>query len=144
MAATMEGLMASVVALDASPAGVLRSMHGAVVDARIAYPQVLHVEVQDPDGDLWRLSTQGAEWSPSAPQLLIGLSLKDASIDESSGELRCSLSDGSVLKIKPFKFEAPDDPPNWEVITPNGLVLEFGPGLRWQVSSADVPASSRS
>lgn len=136
--------MASVVALDASPSSVLRSMHGAIVDARIAYPHVLHVEVRDSDGDVWQLSTQGAEWSPPDPKLLIGLSLEGSSIDEASGEMHCPLSDGSVLEVKPFRFEAIDDPPNWEVITPNGLVLEFGPGLRWQISSADAPASSRS
>lgn len=136
--------MASVVILDASPANVLRSMHGAIVDARIAYPHVLHVEIRDSDGDVWRLSTQGADWSPADPQLLVGLLLKSASIDEASGEMRCLLSDGSVLEIRPFRFEAVDDPPNWELITPNGFVLEFGPGLRWQISSADAPASSRS
>lgn len=139
----MEGLMASVVALDASPVNVLRSMHGAIVDARIAYPQVLHVEIRDSDGDIWRLSTQGAEWSPSDPASLVGLSLERAGIDEASGEMRCRLSDGSTLEVRPFPFEAIDDPPNWEVITPNGLVLEFGPGLRWQISRADTPASSQ-
>ena len=136
--------MASVVALDASPRTVLRSLHGAIVDARIAYPDVLHVEVKDSDGDVWELATQGADWSPRDPQLMIGLSLEGANIDEASGEMRFSLSDGSALKLSPFRFEAADDPPNWEVITPNGLVLEFGPGLRWQISSADAPASSRS
>lgn len=140
----MEGLMASVVALDASPSSVLQSMHGAIVDAQIAYPDVLHVEVKDSDGDVWQLATQGADWSPRDPQLLIGLFLEDATIDEASGEMRCPLSDGSALELKPFRSKAPDDPPNWEVITPNGLVLEFGPGLRWQISRADAPASSRS
>jgi hypothetical protein len=140
----MEGLMASVVALDASPSSVLRSLHGAIIDARIAYPDVLHVAVKDSDGDVWELATQGADWSPRDPKLLIGLSLEGATIDEASGEMRFPLSDGSALELKPFKFEAADDPPNWEVITPNGLVLEFGPGLRWQISGADAPASSRS
>jgi hypothetical protein len=34
-------------------------------------------------------------------------------------------------------------PPYWELISPDGLVLEFGPGVRWQISSADVPVSAR-
>lgn len=76
--------------------------------------------------------------------MLVGLSLEGASIDESSGEVRSLLSDGSLLEVKPLGFEAIDDPPSWEVITPTGLALEFGPGLRWQISSADAPASSRS
>jgi hypothetical protein len=44
----------------------------------------------------------------------------------------------------PGAREASDDPPNWELITPDGLVLEFGPGLRWQISGADTRVSGRS
>ena len=139
----MEGLMATVVALDASPTSVLRSMRGAIVDARIAYPNVLHVQVRDANGELWRLATQDAEWSPADPAELIGRSIEDAEIEETSGELRCKLSDGSLLDIKPTAAEAEDDPPYWEVISPAGVVLEFGPGVRWQIGSADAPSSLR-
>ncbi len=131
------------VELSASPMTVLHSMRGSIVAARIAYPDVLHVEVKDSRGLLWRLATQDAEWSPADPQQLIGLSVEDASIDEKSGELRCVLSDGSLLDIKPAAAEAEDDPPYWELITPAGLVLEFGPGVRWQISGADTPTASR-
>jgi len=143
MAATMEGVMATVVALDASPTTVLRSMRGPVVDARIAYPDVLHVEVRDSSGGIWRLATQDAEFSPSDPAQLVGRSIEDADIDEESGELRCKLSDGAVLDVKPAAAEASDDPPYWELISPAGVVLEFGPGVRWQISGADSPASRR-
>lgn len=139
----MEGLMATVVALDASPLNVLRSMRGSIVDARIAYPEVLHVEIKDSAGDLWRLATQDAEWSPSDPAELIGRSVEDADIDEETGELRCRLSGGSLLDVKPAAREAEDDPPNWELITPGGVVLEFGPGVRWQIGTADSRTSSR-
>lgn len=139
----MEGRMATVLALDASPLNVLRQMRGSVVDARIAYPEVLHVEVRDSRGDVWRLATQDARWSPSDPTQLVGRSIEDAGIDEGTGELRCKLSDGSALHIEPAKLQADDDPPNWELIAPTGIVLEFGPGLRWQISGADMPASSR-
>jgi hypothetical protein len=135
--------MATVVALDASPTTVLRSMRGSIIDASIAYPNVLHVEVRDPHGELWRLATQDAEWSPSDPAQLVGRSIDDADIDEKSGELRCRLSDGSVLDIKPAAAETENDPPYWELISPAGVVLEFGPGVRWQISGADAPASSR-
>jgi len=135
--------MATVVALDASPATVLRSMRGSIINAHIAYPDVLHVEVRDSRGALWRLATQDAEWSPADPDELVGHSIEDASIDEESGELRCRLSDGSILDIKPAAAEAQDDPPYWELISPAGVVLEFGPGVRWQISSADVPVTAR-
>lgn len=140
----MEGLMATAVALDASPLNVLRSMRGKIVDARIAYPEVLHVEVKDSVGELWRLATQDAEWSPSDPAALVGRSVDDADIDGKTGELRCKLSDGSVLDVRPAAREAEDDPPNWELITPDGLVLEFGPGVRWQIGSADSRPAARS
>jgi|HubBroStandDraft_5_1064220.scaffolds.fasta_scaffold57683_3 hypothetical protein len=143
MAATMEGLMATVVALDASPTTVLRSMRGSIIDARIAYPDVLQVEVRDSSGEIWRLATQDAEFSPADPAQLVGRSIDDADIDEESGELRCRLSDGSVLDIKPAAPETEEDPPYWELISPAGVVLEFGPGVRWQISGADAPTSRR-
>jgi hypothetical protein len=139
----MEALMAAVVALDASPLNVLRSMRGSIVDARIGYPDVLHVTIKDSAGELWHLATQDAEWSPSDPAQLIGRSVEDADIDEETGELRCKLSDGSLLDVKPAAREEEGDPPNWELITPRGVVLEFGPGVRWQIGSADSRASSR-
>ncbi len=135
--------MATVVALDASPTTVLRAMRGAIVGARVAYPDVLHVEVRDPDGALWRLATQDAEWSPADPAQLVGRSIEDATIDERSGELRCRLSDGALLDISPGAAASDDDPPYWELISPSGVVLEFGPGVRWQISGADVPIASR-
>jgi hypothetical protein len=133
--------MAIVLDLDASPTTVLRSMRGSIVDAHIAYPDVLHVEVRDSHGGLWRLATQDAQWSPSDPARLVGHSVDHADIDNKSGELRCRLSDGSVLDIRPAAAEAKDDPPYWELISPAGVVLEFGPGVRWQISSADVATS---
>ena len=138
MAARMEGIMATVVALDVSPIGLLRSLRGQIVGARIAHPEVLHIEVHDARGDLWRLATQDASWSPSDPTQLIGRCIDDAQIDEGSGDLRLWLSDGSKLDIMPTPVDAEDDPPNWELISPTGIVLEFGPGVRWQFSSADA------
>jgi hypothetical protein len=118
-------------------------MRGRVVAAQIAYPNVLHVQIRDSKGDLWRLATQDADWSPADPTQLVERSIEAADIDEQSGELRCRLSDGSALAIKPTAVEKDDDPPYWELISPAGIVLEFGPGVRWQISSADALASSR-
>jgi len=132
---------AAAVMLDASPLNILCFMRGLIVDARIAYPEVLYVEIKDPAGELWQLATQDADWSPSDPAELVGRSVTDADIDAETGELCCKLSDGWVLDVKPAEPEAEDDPPNWELITPGGVVLEFGPGVRWQIGSADSRAS---
>jgi hypothetical protein len=123
-------------------------MRGRIVDARVAYPHVLHVEVRDSRDDVWRLASQDADWSPDAGQLA-GLEIVDAGIDEESGELRCHLSSGSTLKITPASADpsatvgAERDPPYWELISPAGIVLEFGPGLRWQISGADTSPPAR-
>lgn len=135
--------MATVVALDSSPANVLRSMRGSIVDARLGHPDVLHVEIRDSEGERWLLATQDADWAPADPGELIGQSIEDAQIDEETGELVCKLSDGSLLEVKPTRKETDDDPPNWELITPGGVLLEFGPGVRWQISSASEPTSAR-
>lgn len=125
------------VGLDASPANVLRSMRGAIVAARLAYPNVLHVEIRDASGGTWRLASQDAEFAPRDPDELVSRVVEDAEIDAASAELRVKLSGEGSLKVTPARQEASDDPPNWELITPDGLALEFGPGLRWQISSAD-------
>jgi hypothetical protein len=97
---------------------------------------VLHVEVRDPDGALWRLATQDADWTPSDPAALLNHSVERADLDENNGELRLDLSGGSSLKVMPGVHEAEDDPPNWKLLTPDGLALVFGPGGRWQLNRA--------
>ncbi len=135
--------MATSVALDTSPSTILRSLRGQIVDARIAYPEVLHVEVRDEAGELWRFATQDAEFKPADPARLVGQVLEEAKVDPTTIELRCRLSDGSQLVVMPAVEGAADDPPNWELITPDHLTLEFGPGLRWQIGSSDRHVAAR-
>lgn len=141
MAARMGRDMASAVALDTSPATVLAAMRGTVVDARLSYPGVLHVEIRDSRGHLWRLATQDAKWSPTDPVELIGRSVERAEIDRESGRLRCRLSGDTTLDIESAPARDENDPPSWELISPAGLVLEFGPGFRWRISLADARVS---
>ena len=74
-----------------------------------------HVEVRDSGGELRRLVTQDAEFSPPDPAQLVERSIEDAEIDEQSGEPRCRLSDGSALAITPAAAEAQDDRSYWEL-----------------------------
>jgi hypothetical protein len=122
-----------------SPTTVLRSIRGPISDARIAYPDVLHLEVRDASGALWRLATQDAEWTPADPAALVGRSIESAEMD-GAFSLCFGLSDGTVLAIRGAEPAAENDPPSWELIGPDGFVLEFGPGLRWQISKADAPS----
>lgn len=135
--------MASVVALDRSPKNILRAFRGEIVAARVAYPKVLHVEVRDSRDGVWRLATQDAKWRPADPEGLVGRSVEGAAIDGGSGELACRLSGGETLRIVPGARESSDDPPNWELLTPEGVLLEFGPGLRWQIAGPDSRTSPR-
>lgn len=128
--------MATVAAQEASLSSLLGTLRGEIVDARLGYPEVLHVEVRDRDGDRWNLATQDAEWSPADPADLVGQVIRKAEIG-AEGELRCRLSSGAVLAVTPADRASSDDPPNWELITPRGVALEFGPGDRWQISGAD-------
>jgi hypothetical protein len=135
--------MTIVVAEKASLESLLRSLRGEIVDARPAYPEILHVEIRDSDGDLWRLATQDADWSPVEHSVLVGQTIERSEIDEKTGELRCHLASGAVFAVQPAEQEAPDDPCNWELITPGGVALEYGPGSRWQISDANAPAVGR-
>lgn len=135
--------MTIVVAEKASLESLLRSLRGEIVDARPAYPEILHVEIRDSDGDLWRLATQDADWSPVDHSVLIGETIEGSEIDEETGELRCHLASGAVFAVQPAEQEAPDDPCNWELITPGGVALEYGPGSRWQISDANAPPVGR-
>ena len=131
-------LMATVTAQEASLSGVLGSVRGEIVDARLGYPDVLHLEIRD--RDLWRFATQDADWSSDSPADLVGQDMEKADVGD-RGELRCQLSGGSVLVVTPPNRKSDDDPPHWELITPGGVMLEFGSGVRWRISNADVPAT---
>lgn len=129
--------MTTLIPQEASLASVLNSMRGTIVDARLGHPEVLHVEIRDPDGDIWCLVTQDADWSPRDPTDLTGRKIEDVEVGD-HGDLRCVLSGDLVFAVTPSLSESQDDPPYWELITPGGVALEFGPGVRWQISSADA------
>lgn len=114
----------------------LAGFRGLIVDARIAYPEVLHLDVRDDEGELWRFATQDARWSPSDPAELQAKTILDVQIDWATGELRCRLSEGSAFVVFPEPQEEADDPPSWELFTPDGQMLDFGPGMRWRLVDA--------
>jgi hypothetical protein len=64
---------------------VLASFRGLIVDARIAYPEVLHLDVRDDHGELWQFATQDASWAPSDPAELREKSILGAAIDWATG-----------------------------------------------------------
>jgi len=116
----------------------LAGFRGSIVDARIAYPEVLHLDVQDEAGKLWQFATQDASWSPSDPDALRGKSILGADVNWDTGDLQCELTGGIAFTVIPAPQEAPDDPPNWELFMPDGQLLDFGPGGRWRLGDANT------
>jgi hypothetical protein len=125
------------VPLGTSLAAILRSFRGQIADARIAYPEVLHVKVNDEDGGLWRFATQDATFDPQDPESLVGRTLDDTRLDPDTGGFHWRLSGGLRLIVLPAAGEPFEDLPTWELITPDHITLTFGPGPRWQFSPSD-------
>jgi hypothetical protein len=132
-------LMYMAVGLDSSLTDVLADFRGLIVWARMAYPEILHLDVRDDRGETWRFATQDASWHPTDPRELEGLTIESATIDKATGELRCGLSNNSEFIVTPEPQVEDDDPPNWELFTPGRYMLEVGPGASWQVVDATDP-----
>jgi hypothetical protein len=133
--------MGSTRVINASVIDLLASLEGEIVAAGLAYPEVLHVDVRDRSGGRWRFATQDADWTPADPSRLLGLSVLGVEIDEDDGGLRWRLSDESLLEVVPADDAVAGDPPAWELFTPDGVFLAFGPGLRWRFGRADDPVT---
>ncbi len=128
--------MATTHSLITSPAGGLQSLRGEIIDARIAYPEVLHVELRDREDRVWCFATQDADWVPFEIDQLVGQEVREAVIDPDTSALRCRLSGGAVFEVLPAPQADPDDPPNWELIAPDSSTLVFGPGRTWRVCAS--------
>jgi hypothetical protein len=121
---------------DTSPAMLLGRVRGPVTAACLAYPERMHLELTDADGGLWRLATWDAVYSPSDPEVLIGKTVVDASLADRSGVLTVSFSGGTHFTATPTSAED-DDGESWELFTPEGLVLIYGPKGQWRLARAD-------
>jgi hypothetical protein len=122
-----------------SPAELLARVRGIVEDVHPAYPETIHVEVRDGAGDLWRFATHDASYSPSEPEALIGKSVVTADLVGPLGNLTLGFSDGTSFRVTVEPQEAPDDPVNWRLYTPEGLVLRWGPGDSWALKRGSDP-----
>lgn len=122
---------------DTFPAEILNRFRGPVIDARPAYPEVLHLYVRDTGGGEWCFVTQEAEWSPSDPEMFKGKEVVSADVDDCSGRLTIGFSDASLLTVAPDHCGAHDDIEAWELFTPERTILTYGPRKRWQLGRAD-------
>jgi hypothetical protein len=129
--------MSVIVIPDTFPTELLSRFRGPIVDARPAYPEVLHLKVRDAEGGEWWFATQEAEWSPTDPDLLLHKTIVSANFDDASGILTIGFSDASVFTVSPAHEGAFDDLEAWELFTPERTILTYGPRGRWLLGRAD-------
>ena len=140
-AATIEGLVATVVALDAS------ADNRPALDARIRSPMRASLTqmcfmsrfATRAEG-IWRLCHAGcrvvAPPGPGPARRTFG-----RRCPHRQGVRRVALQAGRRLNRSTSGPQRPKQrttPPTAELTSPAGVILGFGPGVRWQVSTADV------
>lgn len=132
--------MLTTASLDASPRRLLRGMRGTIEAASYGYPEVLLLSVRDAQGDLWRFMTEAVSYAPWTPEALVGRAVLDAEIDD-AGTTRITLSGDDTLELVPWPLEdgEDDDVAYWELIAPDDVFLEFGPGISWLIGDARAP-----
>jgi len=114
---------------------------GRITSVRNTFPDTPRIEIRDQHKNTWHLSVLDSSLSSSGTEFLEGETVVETSLSERTGELVFNLSNGSALTVSPNPIESRDDPPNWEVVTPNGWSIEFGPGPKVQIQRADVPVT---
>jgi hypothetical protein len=122
-----------------SPAELMRRFRGRVTKAGLTYPERGRLQVTDAEGGLWRFATWEADYSPTDPEGLAGKTVVSADLDEPGGKLTIGFSDGTTFTVTPIPDEEDDAIENWELFTPEGLVLSYGPWGRWQLGKATDP-----
>lgn len=130
----------SLVTQNTSPADLLGRVRGPVKDARLTYPERVHLEVTDAVGGVWCLATWEAAYSPADPEELNGKTVVSTDLDDRSKVLTIGFSDGTCFTVTPIPDEEDDAIENWELFTPDDLLLSYGPWGRWKLGSADDPA----
>jgi hypothetical protein len=129
----------AVVTPDLSPRDLLSCVRGAVAQARLTYPERVHLQVLDADGGLWLLATWEADYWPADPADLTGKIVVGTSLDETSGALTVGFSDGTRFTVDPIPDDDDDAIENWQLFTPDGFVLNYGPGEHWVLKRATDP-----
>jgi hypothetical protein len=120
---------------DISPAELLARIRGPIVRANPAYPEVIQLRIEDAEGAIWRFSTAYSDFSPSDPEFFLGKVVVDIE-SERSGKLTMRFSDGSEFNVLPEPEEPDDELSTWDLITPDGLSLEFRPRGLWTLRLA--------
>jgi hypothetical protein len=129
----------SAVALDTTPVDLLARFRGQVVATRLPHSKRVYLEISDAGGETWRLVGWEATQSANERGDREGKTVLGATVEDRSGELTVSFSDRSTLTLTPVGDESEDAIEHWEIFTPEGLILAYGPRGRWLLGRADDP-----
>jgi hypothetical protein len=127
-----------------TPTDLLSRFRGQVFAADPGYPEVLLLKVRDDKGGQWWFSSDYAEYSPSDPSVFLGKTVAAADIHPSGG-LTVGFSDGSSLEVRPIPLppgDSGEDLETWDLIAPDGLIVNYGPGERWTLEELGHPPCS--
>jgi hypothetical protein len=129
----------SATSLDTTPVHLLARFRGLVVNTRLPHSKRTYLEVKNDEGGTWRLVSWSTASSKSGAGNNDGKTVVGATVDDRSGVLTVGFSDASFFTLTPVLDDADDAVENWEIFTPEGLVLAFGPRGRWLLGRADDP-----
>jgi hypothetical protein len=121
----------SIVIPDISPAELLAGFRGRIFHSKPGYPERINLKSIDSKGAEWRFSTHDAYYAPSDPEALLDKTVVSVDHEGPLGNLTIGFSDGTSFRVWVEPQEAPDDPINWRLRAPEGLVLAWGPGVHW-------------
>jgi hypothetical protein len=124
---------------DISPTALLDRFRGRVTKARLTYPERAAINLADDEGGHWYLATWWADYSPADPAVFNGKTVTSVDLAEGSAELVIGFSDGTSFRVTPVWDDGDDAIENWELFTPENLVLTYGPRGRWHLAGADAP-----
>jgi hypothetical protein len=125
----------SIVIRDTSPAELLSQLRGNVTDARVTSSGRLRLTVTDSISNRWHLLSWEASCSASDGEELEGRSIIGAELD-AEGLLAVRFLDGGYFTLTPNRDED-QVLEDWELLTPRGMVLTFGPQSQWQLGWSD-------
>jgi hypothetical protein len=129
----------SAVELDIAPVDLLARFRGLVVGTRLPHSRRTYFEVIDEESGRWRLRTWRTTYSSTDSGDNQGKTIVGVAVDECSEALTISFSDESSCSVAPSPDYVDDDGENWELFTPDGLVLAYGPRGRWLLGRVDDP-----
>jgi len=124
---------------DISPATVLARFRGQVTGGRLTRSKHIYLEVDDANGGRWRLISWEADYAATFPGFPGGNTVTAADFDHGSGTLTVSFSDHTSFTLTPIPDDADDAIENWELFTPDGMVLAYGPWSTWRFGGKDDP-----